>query len=69
MEKMEPAFRLKMMFDLQNTKLDLALETLEELGIAAATASEDKDSLSLEIIAAILSKFTERWDELCSEQA
>ena len=69
MEKMEPAFRLKMMFDLQNTKLDLALETLEELGIAAATASEDKDSLSLEIIAAILSKFTERWNELCGEEA
>ena len=69
MEKMEPAFRLKMMFDLQHTKLDLALETLEELGIAAATASEDKDSLSLEIIAAILSKFTERWDELCGEEA
>ena len=69
MEKMEPAFRLKMMFDLQNTKLDLALETLEELGIAAATASENKDSLSLEIIAAILSKFTERWNELCGEEA
>ena len=69
MEKMEPAFRLKMMFELQNTKLDLALETLEELGIAAATASEDKDSLSLEIIAAILHKFTERWDELCGEEA
>ena len=69
MEKMEAAFRLKMMFDLQHAKLDLALETLEELGIAAATASEDKDSLSLEIIAAILHKFTERWDELCSEQA
>ena len=69
MEKMEAAFRLKMMFDLQHTKLDLALETLEEIGVAAATASEDKDSLSLEIIAAILHKFTERWDELCSEQA
>ena len=69
MEKMDTAFRLKMMFDLQHTKLDLALEALEEIGVAAATASEDKDSLSLEIIAAILSKFTERWDELCSEQA
>lgn len=69
MEKMDTAFRIKMMLDLQHAKLDLALETLEELGIAAATASEDKDSLSLEIIAAILHKFTERWDELCSEQA
>ena len=69
MEKMEAAFRLKMMFDLQHTKLDLALEALEEIGVAAATASGDKDSLSIEIIAAILSKFTERWDELCSEQA
>lgn len=69
MEKMDTAFRLKMMFELQHAKLDLALDTIEELGIAAATASEDKDSLSLEIIAAILHKFTERWDELCSEQA
>ena len=69
MEKMDTAFRIKMMFELQHAKLDLALETIEELGIAAATASEDKDSLSLEIIAAILHKFTERWDELCSEQA
>ena len=69
MEKMDTAFRLKMMFELQHAKLDLALETIEELGIAAATASENKDSLSLEIIAAILHKFTERWDELCSEQA
>lgn len=69
MEKMEAAFRIKMMFDLQHAKLDLALEALEEIGVAAATASEDKDSLSIEIIAAILSKFTERWDELCSEQA
>lgn len=69
MEKMDTAFRLQMMFDLQHAKIDLALETIEEIGVAAATASEDKDSLSLEIIAAILSKFTERWDELCSEQA
>ena len=69
MIKMDTAFRIKMMFDLQHAKLDLALETLEELGIAAATASEDKDSLSLEIIAAILSRFTERWDELCGEEA
>ena len=69
MEKMDAAFRIKMMLDLQHAKLDLALETLEELGIAAATASNDKDSLSLEIIAAILSKFTERWDELCGEKA
>ena len=69
MEKMDTAFRIKMMFELQHAKLDLALETIEELGVAAATASEDKDSLSLEIIAAILHKFTERWDELCSEQA
>ena len=69
MEKMDTAFRIKMMFELQHAKLDLALETIEELGIAAATASEDKDSLSLEVIAAILHKFTERWDELCSEQA
>ena len=69
MEKMDTAFRIKMMFELQHAKLDLALETIEELGIAAATVSEDKDSLSLEIIAAILHKFTERWDELCSEQA
>ena len=69
MEKMDNFFRVKMMIDLQYAKLDLALETIEELGIAAATASEDKDSLSLEIIAAILHKFTERWDELCSEQA
>lgn len=69
MEKMDKFFRIKMMVDLQYAKLDLALETIEELGVAAATASEDKDSLSLEIIAAILHKFTERWDELCSEQA
>ena len=69
MKKMEPAFRLKMMFDLQNAKIDLALETIEEIGVAAVTASEDKDSLSLEVIAAILSKFTERWDELCGEEA
>lgn len=69
MEKMDEFFRVKMMIDLQYAKLDLALETIEELGIAAATASEDKDSLSLEVIAAILHKFTERWDELCSEQA
>lgn len=69
MEKMDTAFRIKMMFELQHAKLDLALETIEELGVAAATASEDKDSLSLEIIAAILHKFTERWDDLCSEQA
>ena len=69
MEKMDTAFRIKMMFELQHAKLDLALETIEELGIAVATASEDKDSLSLEVIAAILHKFTERWDELCSEQA
>ena len=69
MEKMDKTFRIKMMIDLQYAKLDLALETIEELGIAAATASEDKDSLSLEVIAAILHKFTERWDELCSEQA
>lgn len=69
MEKMDTTFRIKMMFELQHAKLDLALETIEELGVAAATASEDKDSLSLEIIAAILHKFTERWDELCSEQA
>ena len=66
---MDKTFRIKMMIDLQYAKLDLALETIEELGIAAATASEDKDSLSLEVIAAILHKFTERWDELCSEQA
>ena len=66
---MDTAFRIKMMFELQHAKLDLALETIEELGVAAATVSEDKDSLSLEIIAAILHKFTERWDELCSEQA
>ena len=69
MEKMDKTFRIKMMIDLQYAKLDLALETIEEIGVAAATASEDKDSLSLEIIAAILHKFTERWDELCSEQA
>ena len=69
MEKMDTAFRLQMMFDLQHAKIDLALETIEEIGVAAATASEDKDSLSLEIIAAILSKFTERWDELCGEEA
>ena len=69
MEKMDAAFRIKMMLDLQHAKLDLALEALEELGIAAATASNDKDSLSLEIIAAILSKFTERWDDLCGEEA
>ena len=69
MEKMDKFFRVKMMIDLQHAKLDLALETIEELGVAAATASEDKDSLSLEVIAAILHKFTERWDELCSEQA
>ena len=69
MEKMDKTFRIKMMIDLQYAKLDLALETIEELGVAAATASEDKDSLSLEIIAAILHKFTERWDELCGEEA
>ena len=69
MEKMDKFFRVKMMINLQQAKLDLALETIEELGIAAATASDDKDSLGLEIIAAILHKFTERWDELCGEEA
>lgn len=68
MDKMDTAFRIKMMFDLQNAKLDLALETLEELGIAAATVSKGKKALSLEVIAAILDEFTERWDELCGEE-
>ena len=67
MEKMDTAFRLQMMFDLQDAKINLALDTIEAiatLGVEYTLVG----SIPLEKLIPILSEFTERMDELCSEQ-
>ena len=69
MEKMDTAFRLKMMFNLQETKLDLALDTIQAIATLGATCSATRDSIQLDELVAILDEFVERWDELCSEPA
>ena len=69
MIKMDTAFRIKMMFDLQETKLDLALETIQAIATLGATCSVTRDSMPLDELVAILDEFVERMDELCGEEA
>ena len=68
MEKMDKFFRIKMMVNLQYAKLDLALETIEAIATLGVEYTLD-GSIPLEKLIPILSGFTERMDELCSEQA
>lgn len=61
--------QIKYFIDLQETKLDLALETIQAIAALGATCSVTRDSIPLDELAAILDEFVERIDELCSEPA
>ena len=62
--------KLKSYIDLQETKLDLALETIQDIATLAAERSvTGKDSVLIEELVPILDEFVGRMDELCSEPA
>ena len=61
--------QIKYFMDLQETKLDLALETIQAIATLGATCSITRDSIPLEELVSILDEFVERMDKLCSEQA
>ena len=69
MIKMDTVFRIKMMFESQHAKLDLALETIQAIATLGTTCSVTRDSIPLEKLVSILDEFVERMDKLCSEQA
>ena len=58
--------KLEALMSLQEAKIDLALDTLEKIGMAAATSDGDRINLEM-IISKILGNFIEEWEELCSE--
>lgn len=61
---------LKYYMDLQGTKLDLALETIQAIAtLGAESSANGEDFVSIEDLAEILSDFVERMEDLCSEPA
>lgn len=71
MMKKEPGGfnKIKYFMDLQETKLDLALDTIQAIATLGATCSITRDSIPLEELVPILDEFVERMEELCSEPA
>lgn len=61
--------KLGVLMSLQETKLDLALDTIQAIATLGATCSTTRDSIPLEELAPILDEFVERMNELCSEPA
>ena len=61
--------KIKYFMDLQETKLDLALDTIQAIATLGATCSITRDSIPLEELVPILDEFVERMEELCSEPA
>ena len=61
--------KIKYFMDLQETILDLTLETIQAIATLGATCSVTRDSIPLDELVAILDEFVERMDELCSEPA
>ena len=59
--------KLKDLIALQEVKIDLALDTIEAPATLGVEYALD-GSIPLEKLIPILSGFTERMDELCSEQ-
>ena len=61
---------LKYYMDLQGTKLDLALETIQNIATLAAEQSMlDRDSVLVEDLIPILNDFVKRMEDICSEPA
>lgn len=58
--------KLKTLMALQEAKIDLALDTIEAIATLGVEHALDR-SIPLEKLVPILSGFTERMDELCSE--
>ena len=71
MMKKEPGGfnQIKYFMDLQENKLDLALDTIQAIATLGATCSVTRDSIPLDELVAILDEFVERMEELCSEPA
>lgn len=62
--------QIKYFMDLQESKLDLALETIQNIATLAAESSiNGEDFISIEDLVPILNEFVERMEELCSEPA
>ena len=62
--------KIKYFMDLQATKLDLALDTIQAIATLGATCSvNEEDSIPLDELVPILDEFVERMDSLCSEPA
>ena len=62
--------KIKYFMDLQETKLDLTLETIQAIATLGATCSTNgEDSIPLEELVPILDEFVERMEKLCSELA
>ena len=59
--------KLKALMALQEAKIDLALETIQAIATLGVEYALD-GSIPLEKLIPILSGFTERMNELCSEQ-
>lgn len=71
MMKKEPGGfnQIKYFIDLQDSKLDLTLETIQAIATLGAACSATRDSVPLDELVAILDEFVERMEELCSEPA
>lgn len=61
--------KLKALMTLQETKIDLALETIQAIATLGAECSLTSDSMPLEDLVPILDEFAERMEALCLEQA
>lgn len=50
----------------QEDKIDLALETIQQIATKAAIDAQlNKSTIPIKDIAEILEQFTSRWDEIC----
>lgn len=61
--------KIGVLMSLQETKLDLALDTIQAIATLGATCSTTRDSIPLNELVPILDEFIERMEELCSEPA
>lgn len=62
--------KIKYFMDLQDAKLDLALETIQAIATLGAECSFNGDtSIPADKLVSILDDFVERMEELCSEPA
>ena len=68
MRKDEPGLtKLEALMSLQEAKIELSLDTIKAIATLGVEHVSDK-SIPLKKLIPILSGFTERMDELCSEQ-